>query len=463
MIEKNYDIAIIGGGPGGYTAAIRAAQLGFSVCLVEKKHLGGTCLNEGCISTKALEQCANVYENALNAKTFGISIPEANFDWPSIQKFKNRVVLRLRKGVESLMTKNKIAIINGHGRLAGVDSIDIEGTTIQANDIIIATGSYAKSLPSLPSDGEKIISSEHALVLETLPRRFLIVGAGPIGCEFGYLMSTLGVQVTLVEALERALPMEDEDISTEYESVLKRRKVKLHVSSSVERVESTETGVKAWVKPRDGGDEFAIEADQVLVSVGRGAAIDDIGLEKIGYPVDGGFIKVDGMMRTGAGNVRAIGDVVGGLMLAHKAAAEGILAVESICGLKREPLAYENIPRVTYTRPEVASVGLKENEARERYSGKVKVSKFPFAAIGKALVIGEGAGFVKLIAAGDEGRLVGAHAIGPHATDLIATAATPISLGVTAERFAHIVQAHPTLSEIWMEAAHGLVDGPINL
>jgi dihydrolipoamide dehydrogenase len=461
MSDKTFDIAILGGGPGGYTAAIRAAQLGFSVGLIEKRFMGGTCTNIGCIPTKALIHCAGLYEDAKGGKTFGVTASDVKFDWDKIQKYKERCVIKLRKGVEGLMAKNKIEVIQGHGRLAGADAIDVDGTRISAGHIILAMGSRARSLPSLPIDGDHLITSDHALSLSEVPKRLLVVGAGAIGCELAYVMAALGSEVVIVEFLDHALPMEDQDISVEYEQALKRNKVKLYTRSSVERVEKKADHVISWVKPRDGGDEFPIEADKVLVSVGRGAAIDDCGLESAGIPVERGFIKADPMLRTGVGNVRAIGDAIGGLMLAHKASAEGILAVEDIAGRHRAPLVYDNIPRATYSRPEVASVGLNESEARRRHGDAVRTSRYPFAGVGKAVVIGESAGFAKLVAAPD-GKLIGAHIIGPHATDLIATASTAIGAGLTGEQFAHIVQAHPTLSEVWLEAAHGLMDGPMN-
>jgi dihydrolipoamide dehydrogenase len=274
-------------------------------------------------------------------------------------------------------------------------------------------------------------------------------------------MSTFGVEVIMVEYLDHALPMEDPDISIEFEEALKRREIKLHTRCSVEKLDRTESSITATVKPRDGGEVFSVEADKVLVSVGRGPSTDDCGFEKVGIPMEKGFIRVDNHQRTGVGRVRAIGDAVGGLMLAHKASAEGILAVEDIAGYPVDSINYENMPRATYCRPEVASVGLNQPDAEKRYD-KVKVSIYPFSGIGKAVIIGENTGFVKLVAAGEDKVLVGAHGIGPHATDLIATAATAIGAGLTAEQFAHIVQAHPTLSECWLEASHGLLDGAIN-
>jgi dihydrolipoamide dehydrogenase len=463
MTDKNFNITILGGGPGGYTAAIRAAQLGFSVALIEKKYLGGTCLNIGCIPTKALIHSASVYEEIKGAKTFGVTSSEPNFDWDKIQKYKDRCVIKGRKGVEILMVKNKIEVINGHGKLTGPDTIDIDGMVIKSDNIILAMGSYARSLPSLPIDGDKVITSDHALFLSTLPKTMLIVGAGAIGCEFGYVLSNLGVEVTMVEFLDRALPMEDPDISTEFEQSLKRMKIKLHTRASVEGVEMTDTGVRAKVQPRDGGEAFYLDVDKVLVSVGRGPSTDNCGLDVVGVPVERGFIKVDKLQKTGVGDIRAIGDAVGGLMLAHKASAEGILAVEDIALKPVHPIVYENVPRATYCKPEVASVGLSQPEAETRYPGKIKTSRFPFGAVSKANIIGEGVGFAKLVAMGDDNQIVGAHAIGPHATDLIATATTAIGAGLTAEQFAHIIQAHPTLSEVWLEASHGLLDGALNM
>jgi dihydrolipoamide dehydrogenase len=465
MPGNSFDLAILGSGPGGYTAAIRASQLGMSVCIIEKKLIGGTCLNIGCIPTKALIHSATVYEESISGRTFGITSSDTVFDWGSIQKYKERCVLKLRKGVESLMKKNRIEVISGHGILKNESAIDVEGTLINSKNIILAVGSYARSLPCLPIDGLKIITSDHALGLEKLPASILIVGAGAIGCEFGYFMSTLGVDVTMVEFLDHALPMEDEEVSVEFEKSLKRKKIKLHTRCSVEGVKLTESGVESIVKPRDSDAEFTLNTEMVLVSVGRGPSTADCGLEEAGIHLERGFIKIDSRMKTGLGSdgqVRAIGDAVGGLMLAHKASAEGIFAVEDIAGKNPTPLVMENIPRATYSIPEVASCGLNENAAREKYGDSVKIGKFPFAACGKAVVTGDSIGFVKLISAGNDGLLVGAHAIGPHATDLIGTASTALSLGATAHNFAQVIQAHPSLSEVWHEASHGLLDGTIN-
>lgn len=462
MTNHSFDITILGGGPGGYTAAIRASQLGLSVALVEKAFLGGTCLNVGCIPSKALIQCATLLNDTKTSKTFGLKIPDVSFDWTAIQKYRTRSVMRLRKGVESLMKKNKIEVFNGSGQLTSTDTIDVDGTGIKSKHIILATGSFSRSLPSLPVDGDKVIASEHALALEELPKSLLIVGAGAIGSEFAYMMSSMGVDVTMVEFLDRALPMEDEDVSAEFQQQLKRQKIKLHVRHSVENVELTGSSVISTVKPRDGGDGFKVETDKVLVSVGRGPATSGCGFEENGIPMEKGFIRVDDFNRTGVANIRAIGDAVGGLMLAHKAAAEGIFAVEHIAGLDRLPLNMDNIPRATYCKPEVGSIGLSENAAREKYGESVRIGKFPFAACGKAVIIGESTGFAKLISGGDEMKLLGAHVIGPHATDLIAVAGTAISLGASADELAHVVQPHPTLSEVWNEAAHALFEGPIN-
>jgi dihydrolipoamide dehydrogenase len=462
MTLKNFDIAILGGGPGGYVAAIRASQLGMSVGLIEKKFLGGTCGNFGCIPAKALIECAHTFETSKRVKIFGVKVSDVGFDWASFMKYKTRCVMKVRKGVESLMRKNGVEVINGFGTLINPETIDVEGAQIQAKHIILAMGSHSSTLPSLPIDGEKIITSDHALELEKLPERILIVGAGTIGCEFAYIFSAVGVEVTMVEFLDRALPMEDTDISEEYEKALKKRKINLRTGASVESIEITDSGVVSKVKPRDGEGEVSIETDMVLVSVGRGPSTENCGLEKVGIELDKGFIKVDEFLNTGVGNIRAIGDATGGLMLAHKASAEGILAVESIRGYERIPLIYENIPRATYSQPEVASVGLNENKARERFGESVKMSKFPFAGIGKAVVIGDSTGFAKLISGGDDDRLVGAHVIGPYATDLIAVANTAINLGASAEEFVDIIQAHPTLSEVWLEAAHGLYEGTIH-
>jgi dihydrolipoamide dehydrogenase len=462
MAEKIFDIAILGGGPGGYTAAIRAAQLGFSVGLIEEKFMGGTCLNIGCIPTKALIHCANLIEDARGSKTYGITIPEAGFDWDKILKYKERCVIKLRKGTEFLMTKNKIDVSNARGRLVSSDTIEAGGDTIKAKHIILAMGSYARSLPSLPIDGDKLITSDHALSLTPVPSKLLVVGAGAIGCEFAYVFSTFGTQVTIVEFLDHALPLEDQEVSVEFEAALKRQKIKLYTRHTVEKVEIKAGVAVGHIKPRDGGDEFTVEADRVLVAVGRGPSTSDCGLEALGIPIDRGFIKVDEHLKTGIGNIRAIGDAVGGYMLAHKASAEGIHAVEDIAGMHGLPIIYENVPRATYCKPEVASVGLSEEQAKAKFGDDVKVGKFPFAALGKAVIEGEPGGFAKLVSYDENRTLVGASIIGIHATDLIATAATAISTGLNAEEFAHVIQAHPTLSEIWHEASHGLLDGALN-
>lgn len=461
MNAKNYDLGILGGGPGGYTAAIRAAQLGMSVALIERENMGGTCLNIGCIPSKALINAATLYNEADTSKMMGVTVSGKAFDWVQIQKYRERCVIKLRKGVESLMRKNKIDVINGHGVLINLETLDVDGVEIGAKHIILATGSTCRDLPSLPVDGVRIINSTHALSMSELPKSILIVGAGAIGCEFAYVLSSLGADVTLVEFLERPLPMEDADISSEYVQVLKHRKTKLHTDCSVERVDINESGVRSTVAPRNGGDKFTIVTEKVLVSVGRSPLTKNCGFETVGIPMNGPFIKIDGLCRTGIGNIMAIGDVTGGLMLAHKASAEGILAVETIAGIQRKPLDMNNIPRATYSKPEVGSVGLTELQAREKFGGGIKVGKFPFSASGKAFIIGEGSGFAKLISTSD-GKLIGAHVVGPEATDLIATASTAITLGATVEQFSHIVQAHPTLSEAWHEASHGLIDGTLN-
>lgn len=462
MTGNKFNVAVLGGGPGGYTAAIRAAQLGMKVAIIEDKFLGGTCLNVGCIPSKALVQCATTYKKSTGGKQYGITATDVKFDWSAVQKYRERCVIRLRRGVESLMNKNNIEVYSSHGALKSSDTIEVDDAVIQADNIILAPGSYARSLPSLPVDGSRIITSNHALFLKELPRRMLIVGAGAIGCEFAYIMSSFGVEVTMVEYLEHAIPMEDEDVSVEYESILKRQKIKLHTNASVESVEDGVVGLNAIVKPRDGGESFSIETDQVLVSVGRGPATSDCGCDSVGIPMEKGFIRVNEFGHTGVDNIYAIGDATGGLMLAHKASAEGIITVEHIAGLNPHPLTMADVPKVTYTSPEVGNIGLSEKEAIEKFGDSVKISKVPFAAIGKSVIMGEQVGFVKLIAAGDDSKLVGASGIGPEMSDLIAIAGTAISLGATSHEFAHVVQAHPTLAESWAEAGHGLIDGPIN-
>jgi len=458
-MKDRYDIAILGGGPGGYTAAIRAAQLGFETALIEKSALGGTCVNIGCIPTKALIHSASIYERSKRFKSYGIPFEGVSIDWKGINRYKDRCVIKLVKGVELQMQKNKIDVINGFGKLSGVDSIEVDGTLIRADNIIIATGSRAKSLPSLPIDGDKIITSDHALNLQELPKSILIVGAGAIGCEFAYVFAALKVDVTLVEFLDHALPFEDDDVSTELEEAFTRKKIKIHTRCTVQRVELTDSGVKSKIFPRDGTEDFEVISDKVLVAIGRTPVTDNCGLESAGIPVKNGFIINDEFLHTSVGNIRAIGDCTRGYMLAHKASAEGIIAVEKIAGIERLPLDMAMVPRVTYCQPEVASVGMTENSAREKFEDDVRISKIPFGSIGKAVIDGDTDGFVKLIEAGPERKIIGASAIGPHTSDLIATAATAIGLGADSEGFSRITQAHPTLSESWLEAAHGLMGG----
>lgn len=457
-MEKDHDLVILGGGPGGYTAAIRASQLGMSVALVEKNALGGTCVNVGCIPTKALIRSASLYEGTKKFRTFGVNVDNADFDLKAVMKYKARCVTKLAAAVGLLMKENKIDVINAHGRLSGIDEISADGTEIRARNIIIATGSRTKSLPSLPVDGVKIITSDHALSLEQLPKSILIVGAGAIGCEFAYILNALNVDVTMVEFLDHALPLEDEDISVEFEKQFERRNIKIHAKHSVEKVELTASGVKSSIKSVVTGEKFIVETEMVLVSVGRAPVTDDIGVDAIGLNLDREFIVNDEFMNTGVAGIRAIGDCTRGPMLAHKASAEGILAVETIAGIERKPIDHNMIPRATYCQPEVASVGMSEKKALEKYGKNARISKVPFGSVGKAVVDGYPDGFVKLIESAD-GKLVGASVIGPHATDLIATASTAIGLGASSENFSRIIQAHPTLSESWMEASHGLSHG----
>ena len=459
-MTNSYDIAILGGGPGGYIAAIRASQLGMKTALIEAGNLGGTCTNIGCIPTKALIHSAHIYEGTKRYRSYGIPVKEVDFDWTGVNKYKERCVIKLRKGVELLMQQNKIDIINGFGQFRDTETIVVDGKSITAKNFIIATGSKTKSLPSLPIDGEKVITSDHALNLSELPKRILIVGAGAIGCEFAYVFNAFKVDVTVVEFLDNVLPFEDEDVSAELAAIFKQKKIKYHVRSSVEKLNVIDGAVIADVVPRDGGDTFQIETDMVLVAVGRAPSTENCGFEKIGLNLDKGFMVNDENLYTGVGNIYAIGDCAKGPMLAHKASTEGIIAVEKIAGLDRPGLNFDLVPKVTYFQPEVASVGMTEKSARERF-GEIKISKVPFGSIGKAIIDGETSGFSKLIENPTDKKLIGASAIGPSASDLIATATTAITMGATVDEFAHVVQAHPTLNESWHETVHGLIGGPM--
>jgi dihydrolipoamide dehydrogenase len=462
--NKIYDVAIIGAGPGGYVAAIRAAQLGLDVALVEKEHLGGVCLNWGCIPTKALLRNAEVISLLDRGREFGFSISDAEVDFGAAVDRSRQVSGRLVKGIGFLMRKNDIEVIEGQGTLKSPREVKVAlnegGTrTLEAETIIIATGGSARTIPGITPDGERVLTYREAIVLRDLPESVVIVGAGPIGMEFAHVWSTYGAQVTVVEMLPHVLPLEDEAASKQVERAFKRRKVNMLTSTRVQSIETTADGVKVSVASED--TEEMLEAERALIAIGVRPNSENLGLEEIGVETERGNITVDASLRTNVDGVYAIGDVTGKLALAHVASAQGIIAAESIAGLETEPLDYEAMPRCTYTHPQVASFGITEAEAKER-GHDVAVGEFPFRPNGKALALGERDGFVKIVADQATGEILGAHLVGPEVTELLPELVLARTWELTPEEIAGTVHAHPTLSESLMEAAHGVFGEPIH-
>ncbi|QII70063.1 dihydrolipoyl dehydrogenase [Apibacter sp. B3706] len=456
----NYDIIVIGSGPGGYVAAIRAAQLGFKTAVVERENLGGICLNWGCIPTKALIKSAHVYEEINHAEEFGLNKTESSFDFSNVIKRSRGVADKMNKGVGFLMKKNKIDVINGNAKVKPGKKIEVtdkEGkvTEYSASHIIIATGARSRVLPNLPQDGKKIIGYREALTLPTMPKSMIVVGSGAIGIEFAYFYATMGVKVTVVEFLPNIVPVEDEEVSKHVEKSIKKHGIEVMVNSSVEKVETQGDGVKAFVKTANG--EITLEADIILSAVGITANIENIGLEEVGISTDKGRILVDSFYNTNIPGYYAIGDVIPGPALAHVASAEGILCVEKIKGMNVEPIDYGNIPGCTYCSPEIASVGMTEKKAKEA-GYDIKVGKFPFVASGKATANGDTDGFIKVIYDAKYGELLGCHMVGNGVTDMIAEAVAVRRLEATSHEILTTVHPHPTISEAFKgatEAAYG--------
>jgi dihydrolipoamide dehydrogenase len=466
MTDELRDVVIIGGGPGGYVAAIRAAQLGLRVTLVEREHLGGVCLNWGCIPTKALLRNAEVIQLLGEGKTFGFELEGFTADYGLAVKRSRKVSERLVRGVAALMRGNDIEVVDGTGRIAELGIVHVALTNggemrLETKAIVVATGARARSIPGVAVDRERVITSRDALEMQELPSSVVVVGAGPIGMEFAHVWATYGAQITIVEMLPRLLPLEDEEVSQEIERAYKRRKISFLTSSRVQGVEPTGSGVRVAVQKEDGETE-QLEADKVLVAIGVQPNSEGLGLEAAGVRTERGWIEVDEQMRTTADGIWAIGDVTGKMPLAHVASAQGILAVEDIAGLDPQPLDYGAMPGCTYCQPQVASFGLTEAEAREE-GYAVRVGKFPFRAIGKALALGEYDGFVKLVADETTGELLGAHLVGPEVTELLPELVLARTAELTPEEIARSVHAHPTLSEALMEAAHGVFGKPIHL
>lgn len=446
---NKYDIIVLGSGPGGYVAAIRASQLGFKTAVIEKENLGGVCLNWGCIPTKALLKSAQVFEYLKHADDYGLSVKEYDKDFNAVVNRSRGVADGMSKGVQFLMKKNKIDIINGYGKLKPGKKIDVDGTEYSADHIIIATGARSRELPNLPQDGKKVIGYREAMNLTIQPKKMIVVGSGAIGVEFAYFYNSMGTEVTIVEYLPNIVPVEDEDISKQLEKSFTKSGIKIMTSAEVTKVDTSGDGVKATVKTSKG--EEILEADIILSAVGIKTNIENIGLEDVGIVVDKDKIIVDKFYKTNIPGYYAIGDVTPGQALAHVASAEGILCVENIKGMHVEALDYGNIPGCTYCSPEIASVGLTEKQAKEK-GLDIKVGKFPFSASGKAQASGNPDGFVKVIFDAKYGEWLGCHMIGAGVTDMIAEAVLGRKLETTGHDVLKTVHPHPTMSEAVMEA-----------
>ena len=464
-MDKTFDVTILGAGPGGYVAAIRAAQLGLDVALVEKEHLGGVCLNWGCIPTKALLRNAEVISLLGRGKEFGFSVDGLEVDFGAAVDRSRKVSDRLVKGIGALMRKNDVEVIEGTGTLQSPHAVKVAlnaggARTVETRNVIVATGGRARTIPGIEVDGERVLTYREAIVLRELPASAVVVGAGPIGMEFAHVWSTYGAEVTVVEMLPRAVPLEDEEVSKEVERAFKRHKVRLLTSTRVQAVETTADGVRVSVAGENG--EQVLEAERALVAIGVQPNSENLGLEQIGVQVERGSIVVDASMRTTVPGVYAIGDVTGKLALAHVASAQGIVAAETIAGVETVALDYEAMPRCTYCQPQVASFGITEAQAVER-GYAVKVGKFPFRPNGKALGLGEHDGFVKIVADAASGEILGGHLVGPEVTELLPELVLARNWELTPEEIARTVHAHPTLSEVLMEAAHGVFGKAIHI
>ncbi|MCB0456426.1 MAG: dihydrolipoyl dehydrogenase [Flavobacteriaceae bacterium] len=446
---NTYDIIVLGSGPGGYVTAIRASQLGFKTAIVEKENLGGVCLNWGCIPTKALLKSAQVFDYLKHAEDYGLTIKEFDKDFTKVVQRSRGVAEGMSKGVQFLMKKNKIDVIEGFGKVKPGKKVDVDGKEYSANHIIIATGARSRELPSLKQDGKKVIGYREAMTLKEQPKKMIVVGSGAIGVEFSNFYNSMGTEVTIVEYLPNLVPLEDEEVSKQFEKIFKKNGINVMTNASVESLDTSGKGVKAKVKTQKG--EEILEADIVLSAVGIAANIENIGLEDVGIVTDKGKIMVNDWYQTNIPGYYAIGDVVPGPALAHVASAEGITCVEKIAGMHVEAIDYGNIPGCTYTSPEIASVGLTEKQAKEK-GYELKVGKFPFSASGKASASGAKDGFVKVIFDAKYGEWLGCHMIGAGVTDMIAEAVLGRKLETTGHEVLKAIHPHPTMSEAVMEA-----------
>ncbi len=466
LAEQQYDVIIIGSGPGGYVAGIRAGQLGLKVAVIEKDpFVGGTCLHRGCIPTKALLENADIWHKIQKAKDFGITVGDVSIDWPAVQKRKQGVVDQNAKGVEFLFKKNKVDRITGFGRVVKPGVVEVtdaggEKKSYSTKNILLAMGSVPRDLPHIKSDGTRIINSDHILRLDYIPKSMLVIGAGAVGCEFASIFSRFGTKTTIVEVMPQLLPIEDEEISKEFTRVFKKKGIDVFADAKVLSCEVTGTGVKSVVEAK--GRQQTIETEVVLSATGRRPVTENCGLENTKVQLDRGFVLVDGLMRTAEPGIYAIGDIVPTPALAHCAFAEGILAVEHIAGKTVKPINYDHVPNATYSDPEVASVGLTERKAKER-GYEVKTGKFPFTANAKAKIVGDANGLVKYVVDAKYDEVLGVHIVGPKATELIAEACAALELEATAESIAKTIHAHPTLSEALGEAAEDVAGHALHI
>jgi len=463
LADTIYDVAILGGGPAGYTAAIRAGQYGLKVALIEKSEkLGGTCLHVGCIPTKSLLFNAEVYDYLKHAKEYGIEgLGEGRVNWASVVERKNQIIAKHTKGLDFLMRKNKVTVVRGFGKLAGpakngVFTITVGASSVQAKNVILATGSDAKLLPGLTAD-DTILTNTEILSLKQIPKSLAIIGAGAVGVEFGSIFRSFNSEISIIEFLPRVVPNEDEDVSKELARVFKKRGIEINVGAKVEKVEKTKSGAKVIFTASD-GKKVEKEAEKVLVAVGRAPRTEGIGLETTKIKPDRGFIRVNEWMQTDEPGIYAIGDIVAGLpQLAHTGAMAGMVVAAKIAGKYARPLRRDRVPACTYTEPQIGSVGLTEAQAKEN-GNAVKVGKFPFSANSKASIVGSHEGFVKVVADAKYGEILGVHIIGPQATELIAEAVTAMELEATVDEMMFTIHAHPTLAEAMLDG-FGSVEG----
>ncbi|MEE8137547.1 MAG: dihydrolipoyl dehydrogenase [Thermoanaerobaculia bacterium] len=463
-MSEEKDLIVIGSGPGGYVAAIRAAQLGLGVAVVEKDpKFGGTCLHRGCIPTKALLHTAGLLDEIRKAGDFGVAVEGAALDLEKAHRYKDRVVDKSARGIDYLFKKNQVEGMHGRGRLVGPHEVEVEGSdgrrALRCRHILIATGSVPRQIRPAPTDGQRILDSDHILSLPRVPRSLVVLGAGAVGTEFASIFATFGSQVTLVEMLPRLLPLEDEEVSKELEHSFRKRGIQSLTSTRFSAVEKTPERLRIQLEGEKGPEW--IEAEMLLVAVGRSPVTGGLGLEELGVRIQRGYVQVNATMQTDVPHIYAIGDVVETPWLAHVASAEGIVAVEHMAGAETRPLNYDRVPSVTYCDPEVGSVGLTEAAAKER-GYQVAVGKFPFSALGKAAIEGKTEGFVKVVRETRYDQLLGVHIIGIHATDLIAEACVALQIESTTEDLFRAIHAHPTLSEAMAEAALAAVGHAIH-